>query len=207
MYDNLHDAQMRLEGTIIRLGRLPIIISSIYTDYVNGKAKIFLRYSSCVGSEASRTCMLDDKRIDVSSPPLGYVPITRNGKATCVYAVRQPARKQQQGISPHRLFVFPNGSEGRTARNNLTNKQIGIGILGKFNGPKMYEKRAHELEHYDIDVIFSRDIACSWRHVYYKAHVIGTIRHEDNKHIVSVSSSTFKRYNFEGIFDENWRID
>lgn len=207
MYDNLHDAQMRLEGTIIRLGRLPIIISSLYTDYVNGKEEIFLRYSCCVGTEASGSCMLSDKRVNIASPPLGYVPITLNGRATCVYAVRQPARKQQQGISPHRLFVFPNGSEGRPTRNNLTNKQIGTGILGKFNGPKMYEKLAYDLEHYDSDVIFSRDIACSWRHVYYKAHVIGTIRHEENRHIISISSSTFKRYNFEGIFDENWRVD
>lgn len=208
MYENIQDAVMRLEGTIVRLKGMPIRVTSLYVAAIDNTEKIILRYCRCFGNEASGECHLDDPTLDVSSPPLGYLNYT-NGMPSCLYAVRQPARRQQQGITPSRLVLYTNGGglAGVFARNSINYFAIGQGIIGKFNGSRDYDKRWELLQNYRVEVAFSRDIACSWSTIYYKAHKIGTIRHEDHIHIVTITSPSFKLYNFEGIFGENWRID
>lgn len=205
MYETLNDASMRLDGTIIRFKGLPIIVNGLYVkDTANGE-EIVIRYNNCYGNGRNDECYLNDKNLDVSSPPLGYIPYN-NGVPSCLYGVRQPARRQQQGLNPGRINLYTNGGAA-VRNNNIRVEDIGAAIIGKFQGSKDYDQRWEFLQHYRAEVPFTRDIACSWTTIYYKAHSIGTIRHEDHIHIITITSPSFKLYNFEGIFGENWRID
>lgn len=90
-YDTQHDANMRLAKSIVRLNGAPIFIKEcpdmwcIAWDLIDGSGDFLVN--------------ANDKRLDISSPPLGYI----NYSGSAQYAMRNATRSQKQGIDPAKL--------------------------------------------------------------------------------------------------------
>ena len=95
MYDSLHDAQMRLDGCIIRVGPHPVRVISIEEGYDERNDrdgyKVYFRY---LKSNREDYTMLIEENVDISPVPLGYV----NLDTETVYTQRIPERRWKQGL-------------------------------------------------------------------------------------------------------------
>lgn len=202
MYDNLHDADMRLNGSIIRYCGKPIYVQQCeYHMRGNG---IALKADMCLPPYDGLYVSLDDPNLDFSSAPLGYIDYHTQYGMSCVYAVRMPARKQVQGIVPNRIQLYMNGTR-QVARNNLSIDHIGRCIMGEVMGYKQYllvvATRKAQI------VSLNRHVAAGYKKLFFMAHEIGDIAHQKGKHIVTITSPSFNYFNFEEVFDDNWRFN
>lgn len=201
MYDNLHDAGMRLTGSIIRFRGMPVYVQRCDHHPDGG---VGLKVDQCCPPYDSMYLRMNDPDIDVSSAPLGYIDYPTQYGMSCVYAVRMPSRKQVQGIAPSRIQLYMNGTRS-PARNNLGIDQIGKCILGEVMGYEQYllvvATRKSQV------VSLSRHVAAGYKKLYYMAHEIGDIKHEKGEHIVTITSPSFNYYNFEEVLNGYWRFN
>lgn len=208
MFDNRHDASMRLNGTIIRYKNIPYYIRGVeesWIEAIDGNILVLLA-SPCSNTTAISKIPLSDPDINISSPPLGYI---RLSNYTWSYAVRMPERKQAQGMVPDRIHVrdHKDGGQLRRLRGDVSIKAIGECISGKYQTSADYEKHLKELPPYGWSVGLSRNIAVDYDRLYYKAHVIGSIEHKDGVHYVTITSSLFNKFTFDmEVLGENWII-
>lgn len=208
LYDCLQDARMRLEGSIIRFKREPVYVLQCDEGVDEDDEKIIiLSLEECITKKRINV-RLEHPGIDVASPPLGYVSVTTDSGTSVAYATRSPERKQAQGLHPNRIVLFANGTRQCIRNILVTLQDIGKCIVNDYsNANSLYE----ELMNGNISpyrhIAFSRELAASTDKLFYMAHKIGDIRHSDKEHIVTITISKFEKYTFEGVFNENWRID
>lgn len=200
MYDNVHDAEMRLSGTVIRFLNEPVYVRSVYTNNNN----IYLHLQNCINDEEKKV-KLTNEGIDISSPPLGFIQSLSGYGMTYFYAARMPARKQQQGLDTRRMVVY-NPIAGGIARLHANLRQIGECIKGLYTDNLINYRDLIKTMDPRIVIAFSRNIAASTSTLYYKTHPVGKIEHRDGKHIVTLTSTSFVFYNFEGVLNVDWRI-
>jgi len=87
-YDVNH-ANLRLSGTIVRLGGLPIYISEVYDDW-SVRAKYLLSYK-----DLRIPNLLNSEQLDISPVPLGFCQMEESAS----YLMRIPRRRTKQGLS------------------------------------------------------------------------------------------------------------
>ena len=201
MYDNVQDAEMRLRHTIIRFMGEPMYVKELFPH----KGGIWIHMSDCHEGVEKKVC-LDNPAIDLTSPPLGYISYITGYGPSYMYACRMPARRQKQGLDAQRLMLY-NPLTGSTVRNNVGIAQISRCILANYEGAEeRYSVYLSEGRDRKVLTPFSRDIAVSKVHLYYKTMEIGSIKHTDGLHIVTITSPSFECYPFKGVFNANWRF-
>ena len=96
-YDTHHDAAMRLAGTIVRYEGTPVYVS----DFDGSTA--FLGRPMEPDKYNYEFWMIDanDRNLDISSIPLGYININDP-----VFALRGAHRSQRQGVDVSRLHYY-----------------------------------------------------------------------------------------------------
>jgi hypothetical protein len=203
----MHDVEMRLVGTVVRWKGAAVYIKTAF--YADDGETYMLRIKHCVkwaGCPAHLDVALDDPFLDVSSPPLGYIPQAFPWGNGWAYAVRMPARRQQQGILLNKVLVYSCGVFPQKIRNMVEITELGKCIDGLYEGEDYYVSNYDQL--YEKHVIpFSRDIAASSRHLFYHAHVVGDIVRKGDVFHVNITSPSFRFYQFKEVFSENWRFD
>jgi hypothetical protein len=121
MFDNVRDANMRLQGTIVRYEGQPIQIHEV----VGVDAAIKLVVMGLVDEEVQRLG-LDDPELNLDPVPLGYV---NEGKGTS-YVERIPIRKWKHGL--HRENVHIRGDMVELGRDVIRTRYMADTILGVF---------------------------------------------------------------------------
>jgi hypothetical protein len=170
---------------------------------------IFLRIIPCTNTltkKASLDVSLHSPDLDFSSPPLGYIPYPFNWGKGWAYAVRMPARRQQQGVVVNRIIIHECGRPERKLRNYLDLTDVGKCIEGLYPTVLDYE-RDIDLMGEDRVLPFTRDIAASRSYLYYRAHIVGKITRDGDFFNVKIVSPSFRYYYFKEVFNENWRFD
>lgn len=131
-YDVNH-ANLRLSGTIVRLGDLPIYISEVNEDW-SVRAKYLISYKDLRIPD-----LLNSEALDISPVPLGFCQMGE----TCSYLMRMPRRRTKQGLSEDsinahdgpRNFIMESKaysqSLGNTIINNYPPLAAAIKMLGK----------------------------------------------------------------------------
>jgi hypothetical protein len=131
-YDVNH-ANLRLSGTIVRLGGLPIYISEVNQDW-SVRAKYLISYKDLRIPD-----LLKSEALDISPVPLGFCQMGE----TCSYLMRMPRRRTKQGLSedsinshdgPHNYIMESktySQSLGNTIINNYPPLEAAIKMLGK----------------------------------------------------------------------------
>lgn len=103
-YENLHDAQMRLQGTVVLYDGEPVYITGInQVGPDDPKGDIFRVYASPLPYKPARGVMeaegfrkfISSKKFDMAPFPMGFMNL--NGVA--YYCSRLPRRQQRQGLS------------------------------------------------------------------------------------------------------------
>ena len=128
-YEGASDASMRLSHTMIRFLGTPIYVMEAETNGVGGLLSCY-PYDSDVMTHIA----YNDSRLDIRSPPLGWV----NTSFGPIYAMRRPLRKQKQGVNPYDLFFFSGSSKARgldfanSTGDGFTRKTLGKTINGEF---------------------------------------------------------------------------
>ena len=97
-FDNLRDATMRLEGTIIKYGGKASLVLGI-----TERALKLQIVRLCDGE--GFTVGQRDKKVELVPPCLGYV----NTGKHAFYAMRKPARMWKQGLSPRNIVYIGRG--------------------------------------------------------------------------------------------------
>lgn len=202
MYETVHDAEMRLNNSIVRYAGKPVLIQRVYT---NPDGEIYLLATDCLNNE-EYSIALSSPNWDFSSPPLGYVNFMFPFGKQAYYVVRMPARKQVQGVVPSRLTVLENGTQ-KIIRNLLSTNAVCECIANIYRGAEDYQKLLSGKWLSNCIIAFSRDIAVSLTRIYYRAYTIGTISHVDNRHIVTITRPSFVSFNFKEVFDESWTFN
>jgi hypothetical protein len=207
VYDNIHDADMRLTGTIIRYKGAAHLVKNVYPH--NDKYDVIaVRLIPCKKSKLVPPHIdtdLKDKDLDISSPPLGYIPFPFGWGMGWAYAVRMPARRQQQGVVLNRVAIYLCGKPYKPARNYADLTGIADCIAGNY--PSIEKFTEGYANHYPDSVFpLSREIAVSTNYLYYKAHVVGVIRKEKDCFNVTITSPSFRYYYFKEVFHEDWRF-
>ena len=127
---------------------------------------------------------------------------------TCGYCVRMPARKQAQGIVPNRLSYLENGNRRPMRANMVTIKLLGKCIEDDYSESEDYYEKVLRGEFSSGCIVpFSREVAVSTKNIYYRAHLVGRIEHTENEHIVTITMPSFAKYNFEEVFNADWRFN
>jgi len=202
VYDNIHDADMRLTGTIIRFDKQPCSVLRCFEHL----KRLYVCLRDCV-TDSEIKVALDNPKLDISSPPLGFIRYLSPYGPSYIYAARMPARRQRQGLDPSRLHYY-NPITRSSTRIIATMGQLGDCIMGKFNQP---DREYNSIVVGDKDsrcvVAFSRELAASLTNLYYKTACIGEITHEDGVHNVTITSYSFSFYPFKGVFNESWRFN
>jgi hypothetical protein len=179
----------------------PMYVKELFTH----KGGIWIHMSDCHEGAEKRVC-LDNPAIDLTSPPLGYISYITSHGPSYMYACRMPARRQKQGLDVQRLVIY-NPITGGTVRNNVGISQISRCILANYEGAEeRYSAYLREGRDKKVLTPFSRDIAVSKVSLYYKTMEIGSIKHTDGLHIVTITSPSFECYPFKGVFNANWRF-
>lgn len=106
MYNNLHDAQMRLDGTIIRIGRWPIKVSGIDTRYGDNDEESMMLFYKFLKSNREDQTELIEENVNVEPVPLGYV----NLDTESIYVQRIPDRRWKQGLCEDGLHAIGRAS-------------------------------------------------------------------------------------------------
>lgn len=119
-YDTAGDAHMRLAGTLVRFNNQPVLIKKV----------VDLNCLAWDLRPGSKNIMFhaNDKRLDISSIPLGFVNADGNG----FYVVRNPARSQRQGVALENCPAFDLTSGRSTVLTNST--QVLLGVSDLLNG-------------------------------------------------------------------------
>lgn len=97
-FNNDHDANMRLAGTVVRYNGSPFYIRQVNDLFAEG-------YDILDEEGEDARIHIRDEGWDFASPPLGYVN-TRVGVS--MYVARWPHRKQKQGLVLDRLDLRSN---------------------------------------------------------------------------------------------------
>ncbi len=113
-FENPRDFNMRLSGTVIRLGKTPITVRDSEDVWMNFK---YLR------SGRQGRVDIEDERINITPVTLGYYNsyASRRSPAGCFYLTRKPGRRYKQGLdynSLHRVGM-PIGSRFTPHLRNL----------------------------------------------------------------------------------------
>lgn len=171
MYDNERDAKRYLQDSVIRVGKKPIYVSSIFT--VRGKQTV--KYFP-LGSYQTKIIALDDEDLNFNPVPLGYGKSCR-GYPSVGYFHRYPARMWKQGLSWDSLKILTN-EEGYffyNIREDIESSKI---LLDVIKGKKVSYDRAFKGENCGI---FSRKWAVHpiSKSVLYKGKLVG--KAEKNK--------------------------
>jgi len=206
VYDNIHDADMRLTGTIIRYKGCAFLCKSVF---IGQDGEINLRLIPCTQTltkKAHLDISIHSPDLSFSSPPLGYIPYPFNWGKGWAYAVRMPARRQQQGIVTGRIVIYQCGSPERKLRNLADYKEVGRCIEGIYPDALDYARTYDALDS-EFVFPFTRDIAASPDYLYYRAHIVGRITREGDFFNVKIVSPSFRYYYFKEVFNENWRFD
>jgi hypothetical protein len=206
VYDNIHDADMRLSGTMIRYKNCAFLCKSVFMGV---DSSIHLRLIPCTHTLTKKAYLdvpLHSPNLDFSSPPLGYIPYPFNWGKGWAYAVRMPARRQQQGVVVARIIVHECGRPEKKLRNFSDHTDVGKCIEGIYPDPSDYAATYNAM--YENFVFpFTRDIAASPSYLYYRAHIVGEIARDGDFFNVKIVSPSFRYYYFKEVFDENWRFD
>lgn len=198
-YENVHDAEMRLRESIVRYAGQPVLVQRVS---INNEGHIYALAINCLTNEELAP-RLDSPLWDFSSPPLGYMSIPFPFGYQAYYAVRMPARKQVQGVIPSRLSVIENGTQ-KPRRNLLSLQSVGACIANIYHGHEYYTHVCSGKWSSNCVIAFSRDLAASLTHLYYRAYTIGRITHVDGRHLVNIIRPSFTSFNFREVFNEDW---
>lgn len=122
------DLGQRLDNTVCRYKGLPIHVRA-----QSGKNQ--LQLFSLSNGKLVDEIRADDPNLDISSPPLGYVQVT---KGIVYYLSRKPARIYKQGLSNDAVLAHPLNRSVKQgiAFNIFQNKSIEQAILGEY--PPLY---------------------------------------------------------------------
>jgi hypothetical protein len=97
-YENVHDAQMRLQNTVILYDGEPVWISEVGQvgagDPKGDIFRVYIRPLPINGKEAERK-FISSKKFDLAPFPMGFM--NKNGNV--YYCSRLPRRQQRQGLS------------------------------------------------------------------------------------------------------------
>jgi len=116
-YENIHDAQMRLSGTVVLYDGDPVYIRDIgQKDPGDPKDDVFRVYAEKLprtgrDNLAEMRKFISSKKFDMAPFPMGF--INRGGYA--YYATRTPRRQQKQGLSEGTFFTTVPGFENEKA--------------------------------------------------------------------------------------------
>jgi hypothetical protein len=97
MWDDLNDAQMRANYTVVRLHGRPVYITRVRSD-----AGIYAEYMDLLSGDAGKL-PIKDPGWDWSPVPTGFV----NAGSRVYYVQRKPCRKYKQGLSKDNCSVYP----------------------------------------------------------------------------------------------------
>jgi hypothetical protein len=161
--DNVEYASQRLTGTIVRVGEVPVYVSSVTKTRQEG---IICKIHDLQEPDADG----DGKFVSVDTlnlkpVPLGYI----NYGVSCYYLVRKPMRNDwRQGLRRgNSAFV---GEEGFF---ELPYQELSQTILGKY--PKVRDALALVETRRKDKVAFSRDFAVGhYKTLHYKGRCVGT---------------------------------
>lgn len=123
-YNNVHDIEMRLTGSIVRFEGDPV--------YVNGTtgAGFEIELENLHPEKGSKRFRIDSNSpaLDISSPPIGYTNLgTYSG-----FAYRSPLRRQKQGLDLAALkYKYPIQLEPQRKSPNIK-AALGAAILNKY---------------------------------------------------------------------------
>lgn len=121
-YDSAHDANMRLAKTIIRFNGSPVFVKECLPD-------MWVVCWDTIENSTDFMVHCNDKRLDISSPPLGFI----NYNSSAIYSMRNATRSQKQGIDATRLAYLDvyNGPRAFNASGDLL-MQIGCAIRSEY---------------------------------------------------------------------------
>lgn len=107
-YDEPEQAKLRLAGTIIVVGGVPVEV----LDVKKAKDRLVVHYTTLPNKHAVEQVDLMDAEVNIRKLPLGYV----NAWGEAVYLRRIPARQQRQGLCNANVSVSPLVRNGRVPR-------------------------------------------------------------------------------------------
>lgn len=106
-YDNNADVHLRLAGTLVRFEDQVWWVVDVYNESFVLLWKADARHPEEIGVSAN------DRRLDISSLPLGYINYTGRPQ----YPLRSPWRHQRQGVHPESIQYF-NPNNGQLCHHN-----------------------------------------------------------------------------------------
>jgi hypothetical protein len=159
--DNVEYASQRLAGTIVRVGEVPVYVSSVFETRQEG---ILCKIQELQDTEDDSKFVSVDN-LNLEPVPLGYV----NYGPSSYYMVRKPMRNDwRQGLRRgNSAFI---GDEGFY---ELPHQELNQTILGKY--PKVKDALALVKTRIKDKVAFSRDFAVGYdKTLHYKGRRVGT---------------------------------
>lgn len=110
-YENIHDAQMRLQGTVVLYDGDPVYITEVAQKKVEDpKDDIFRVYASPLPyqpmqDKAEMRKFISSKKFDMAPFPMGFM----NYDGLAYYCTRLPRKQQRQGLSNGTFSSVPVG--------------------------------------------------------------------------------------------------
>jgi len=99
-YDNIADAAMRLQGSIVRFNKRAVFIDGPIAGPADDPV-FFAYYLSASDKSTPFNVRVNSPELDVSSPPLGYT-FDKERLSEPVFISRNPERRQKQGFDKGR---------------------------------------------------------------------------------------------------------
>lgn len=129
-YDSSADAHMRLTRTVVRFEDKPIYIMEVGPDMR------LLTWDMLPAQKFVNGIHSNDKRLDISSVPLGF--INYNGEG--YYASRSPSRSQKQGVNLQSLF-YDSMTNGKSPYGAINNNDfiVSFGAMCRGEYPELKE--------------------------------------------------------------------
>ena len=160
MYEQVHDIQLYLTGSIIRINRTPIYIRG--TD--DGRKAPVIHIVRLKDGKQDKIS-INDERLNFLPVPLGYVPTEEDP----TYISRQPLRKWKQGLSNENIRILGGHERSRIGFPEF-HKVLDATIRGKRKG---YEEAIEEGGSFHREFFVMADI------LFYKGREIGSINKGD----------------------------
>jgi hypothetical protein len=114
-YENVHDAQMRLQGTVVLYAGEPVYITEVgAVGPGDPKGDVFRVYASPIPmkphdmDKGKMRKFISSKKFDLAPFPMGFM----NYKGSAYYCSRLPRRQQRQGLSNGTFQAMPVGNRG-----------------------------------------------------------------------------------------------
>jgi hypothetical protein len=205
MYDNKHDASMRLMKTIIRYDNQPVFVHDVLE---NADFDLYLSVEFLLKNDKKKRDIvplaLKDDKWCFASPMLGYV---QESPVSVVYVYRKPSRRQAQGVDPRRLMAKVPGMPDQTC-GHINYTRLAKCIADVYPSLEKYTTMCKEYGPASWSLAISKCFALSWDKLYYRAKPIASISHSNGwEHTLTVDNTMFLSYKFEEVFNaENWRI-